>query len=743
MSESKRTVMIITPYFPPYGGGLERYAEDIATRLADGYKWHVVVVTSGSHRGKDTQTTTKDVTIYRLSYDVKISNSVFGFKWKKKLRDIINTEQPEVINAHMPTPGLADVAARVCGNIPLLITYHTGSMKKGHLLPDLLIQTYESFFLPVVLRKARTIICSSDFVRNTFLKSYRYKTVTITPGVDEQFFQPITSADSNTQIMLFVGNYGPSYRHKGLADAITALSMLKTKHPALELHIAGTGDDSSYRKLAKDLGVYRRLKFLGWQKNTDLAKIYPTAKLVVLPSKNDSFPLVLVDAMACGVPIVSTTVGGIPTVIDDGRNGLLVAPGDIAALSSAIDRVLSDEKLAASLSRAGRAKVLKDLTWTQKVAETNTQYERATLPHICQITPYYPPHIGGVENVVKELSSHLASSGYSVDVVTSQTHPQSATKITEPALVNVRRLWGISVLHTPILPGLFWTLLRQPDSTIYHVHVAQAGLPEIAYIAARLRHRPLIAHIHLDIEPSGQVGKLILGPYKRVVLRYILARASRVVVLTTDQAHFLTEKYGLDPKRVVVLPNGVGGEYFLPVRQTFHDPLRLLFVGRLAIQKRPDRIVEAMSRIKGATLDIVGDGPDRPELESYVQQHGIQNVTFHGTKRGKDLRQFYEFADILVLPSDKEGMPLTLLESMASALPIVGSDVQGIHELIGGIGILVENPSPATFAGAISKLVSNPAELTRLSQLSRSASEAYSWDQLTSQVEKLYLEISQ
>jgi glycosyltransferase involved in cell wall biosynthesis len=642
----------------------------------------------------------------------------------------------------MPTPGLADVAAAVCRDIPFILTYHTGTMKKGQRLPDALIWAYERFLLPRILHKAQTIICSSDFVRNSFLAPYHYKSITITPGVNEQLFHPVAQASSTAKTMLFVGNYGPSYQHKGLADAIQVLGGLKDLHPTLELHIAGTGQDTEYRQLAVKLGVEHRVKFLGWQENSDLANIYPTATLIILPSKNDSFPLVLVDAMACGVPVVSTTVGGIPTVIESEITGLLSAPGDIDGLTNAANRILSDDQLATRLGHAGRQKVLSDLTWTQKVIATATTYERAGLPHVCQITPYYPPHIGGVENVVKELSSHLAQLGYRVDVVTSQAPEEPSASAPSDPPIRLHRLRGISLLHTPILPSLLWTLLQQPASTIYHLHVAQAGLPEVAYLAARLKRRPLIAHIHLDIEPSGPIGKLILNPYKRFILRHVLAGADKVVVLTADQAELLTRKYRLDPRRVMVLPNGVAAQYYLPPRTSMHNPLRLLFVGRLAIQKRPERIVEAMAALPNITLDVVGDGPDRSALEAYVARNGLTNVTFHGTKRNAELRQFYQNADILVLPSDKEGMPLTLLEAMASSLPIVGSDVLGIHELIEGIGILVEHPSPAAFANAISTLAANPSQLTRLSGASRHASIPYSWTRLTSQVTKLYAEVS-
>src|SRR5262249_31721724 len=150
-----------------------------------------------------------------------------------------------------------------------------------------------------------------------------------------------------------------------------------------------------------------------------IAKLYQEASMLVLPSTNDSFPMVIVEAMAAGLPVVSTTVGGIPTIIESGKTGLLVPPSDPEALASAISQILAHPQQTGRLAQAGRAKLLATLTWAQKASDTNALFERVLMPHICQVTAYYPPHIGGIENVVQELSRRLAQDGFTVDVLTS------------------------------------------------------------------------------------------------------------------------------------------------------------------------------------------------------------------------------------------------------------------------------------------------------------------------------------
>jgi glycosyltransferase involved in cell wall biosynthesis len=741
MSRSTRTLLLVTPYFPPSGGGLERYAKHIASRLSQDYNWRLVVVCAGRYRGADITETIDGLTVHRLGYAWKISNTPFDTRWRHKLKRIILTEQPALINAHMPVPGLADVAAGVAGKIPFVVTYHAGSMKKGSLLVDWIIGAYEKFALPLVLRRAERIICSSDYVRKDFLKRYEAKSITINPGVDETIFVPATTPiRTETKTILFVGGYGAAYQHKGLTDLIAALPRLNASFPKLTLNIVGQGDDQSVRELAAQLGVEPLLRFLGPQDSLELAKLYADSSLVALPSYNDSFPMVLIEAMACGTPVVSTTAGGIPTVIEHGQTGLLVAPGDIKALTGAINSVLADAQLAERLGRAGQRRVLADLTWGKQAAATAEQFEDVLKPYICQVTAYFPPHLGGVETVVKELSESLAASGYRTEVLTSRRQSHGAATLERPhPKLTIRRLWGIEILNTPLMPNLLWRLLALPRRSVIHLHVAQAFVPEIAWLAAAIRGLPLIAHIHLDVEPSSAIGRLVFGPYKRVVLRHVLRHSTRVICLSEPQRTLMIQKYQLNPKRVIVLPNGVATGYFQPPRNSFHQPLRLLFVGRLALQKRPERIVEAMVALPHAHLDVVGEGDHHTDLVAFAHKHQLRNVTFHGIKRGHDLQHFYQNSDALVMTSDKEGMPLVLLEAMASGLPVVGSDVLGIRELIRGSGVLVPNPSAATFVQAIKTL--NSAKLTQLSAAGRTAAEQFSWNLLTARLMRQYQEV--
>ncbi|MEZ0092696.1 glycosyltransferase family 4 protein [Streptacidiphilus sp. EB129] len=358
---------------------------------------------------------------------------------------------------------------------------------------------------------------------------------------------------------------------------------------------------------------------------------------------------------------------------------------------------------------------------------------------VLQITPYYPPHLGGLERVVEHLSAQLARR-HRVQVVTTVLGADGAPRRSREGAVDVRRHRAVEVAHTALAPGLPLSLLRAPRAAVLHLHSAHALLPELVAFTALVRRQRFIVHFHLDVDASGRLGWL-LPAYKKQVFGRVLRAAAAVVVLTGTQAEFIRSTYGVPAERVFVVPNGVGAEYFMPVRESAGRPLRLLFVGRLSAQKNVGRLLEAMSLLREPVqLRVVGDGELREELESQAKRLGLTGVTFEGGLLGPDLLRAYADADALVMSSDKEGMPLVALEAMAAALPVVATDVPGNAELLGGVGLLAA-PEPAALAAAIDSVAAGPELRLALARRSSAAAGGYSWDAVARQVEDVYTEV--
>jgi len=364
-------------------------------------------------------------------------------------------------------------------------------------------------------------------------------------------------------------------------------------------------------------------------------------------------------------------------------------------------------------------------------------------PTIVQLAPYYPPHTGGLENVARAISRQLAADGFDVRVITARL-PRSAAAKEVKGHLTVRRLRAYYFAHTPFMPGLLRALWATPKHSIFHIHLGVFGLQDMAALVARLRGIPTVMHFHLDVGPSGPLG-FILRIYLRTLFKLTIRSGTVVIVFSKSQADLVVNKYGVRRDRIKILPNGVDPAFFTRTDRTVpKHTMRLLYVGRLTVQKRVERLIEALGRCSApCELRIVGDGEDRAELEALVKLLGLENVSFVGERTGAALRREYARADALVMPSDKEGMSLVMLEAMAAGLPVIGSDVLGIREHLRGVGMLVAAPSPTTFAGAIDAFYADRAVLIpRFAAAGRRQAAHYAWPQVVHHLEKIYEQVA-
>ena len=370
----ERTIMIVTPYFPPEGGGLEVYAARLADLLIRRHGWRVVVVTSGrQHRGIREEDR-GDLRVYRLPSHVRVSHTRLGLTWRRQLKQVISLEAPLLINAHAPVPGLADLAAGWSRQIPVVLTYHTGSMRKGRWPADGLIMLYERILCRRLFSRADRIITSSDFVRDSFVTPFRGKCTTVSPGVDARLFRPALVRAENR--VLFVAALSRGHVHKGLDTLLDAVAALYPGRPDLRLDVVGSGNDMArYRDRCRALGIDSIVRFQGRLSDLELAEAYRGATVVALPTSNDSFPIVLLEAMASGLPVVATRIGGIPELIDDLRTGLLIDPGNVGSLADSLAHLLDHPRIAARMGVAAWREAVRCHTWERQADVTNALFE--------------------------------------------------------------------------------------------------------------------------------------------------------------------------------------------------------------------------------------------------------------------------------------------------------------------------------------------------------------------------------
>jgi glycosyltransferase involved in cell wall biosynthesis len=366
--------------------------------------------------------------------------------------------------------------------------------------------------------------------------------------------------------------------------------------------------------------------------------------------------------------------------------------------------------------------------------------------NIAQVVAYYPPHLGGMENCAQEISENLSQRGNVVKVFTSDIDCNN-NKLKSIENLNINYLKSFEVAHTPIIPSLLFRLLKIPKDSVIHLHVAQAFIPEIVWLISKIRKIPYVAHLHLDVGPSGRFG-FLLPLYKKLLLGNILHGASRVIVPTKDYVDLIKQKYVIPEEKIVIIPSGVDISKFKQSAIKHSGSHKLLFVGRLSIQKNIPLLIKSFKKVVDngndkITLDIVGNGEEKDAIVKLIKKEGLEGkITLHGSLNGEKLYQMYADSDIFILTSQAESFGIVLLEAMASGLPIITSDIPGIRNVVenGKTGLLV-SPTEEDFTKAIELLINNNKLRMELISNGLKESKKYNWSKIAATFEDIYREV--
>lgn len=350
-------ITVVAAYFYPKIGGLENYAYLLAKKLKESGRYKLSIITSNYAGSGYHKEVIDGMTVHRLPIWLKVSNTPINLSWYWWVKRIYAIEKPDLVHVHSPVPYLPDVAALAAKDIPVVLTFHSGSMLKGIWHIDTLIALYEKIFLRKLFSRANAVVAiSREYARRVF-PQFENKTYFIPTGVDLKRFTKTPLPE--TEVVTYVGRIEHHSSWKGIEELIQAMAIVIKDRPQVSLELVGGGDAlEHYRERVAALGIAESVKFSGPQIGENLVEAYQRSSVVVLPSTSDAeaFSIVLVEAMASGRPIIGTSIGGTPQVIEHGKNGLLVPPKDPKKLAEAILAVLSDKSLAVSLADTGAQK---------------------------------------------------------------------------------------------------------------------------------------------------------------------------------------------------------------------------------------------------------------------------------------------------------------------------------------------------------------------------------------------------
>lgn len=396
-------VFSIVTYWHGLRGGMEIHGRNLLERLSE--KGHKISVISTKHpEGKEFEEI-KGIKIYYLK------NTTFGSSrkgWRKqalkKFRDIEKREDIDLVLSQQ-TAGYSVVKIAKSMGIPFVTIMHgcetmifssvlnqVRNFKRGYLslFKAFLSSVYYSILQELyILRNSSLIIAVSDTVAKVianrpFIDKNKLKV--INHGINMDLFK-ISEDETKTtrkklnilyheKVILFLSFIT---KQKGADIAIRSFKRLVNENKNLKLIIAGNGEYLDEAKsLVNQLDIKPNVIFTGFIPNQDASKYYNAADIFIFPTlRLESFGIVIIEAMACGRPIIASNIGGIPDVIDDSINGLLIPPGNIDELTKKTLFLLKNKDFANKLAINAREKAVQKFSLEKMVEETINVFELA------------------------------------------------------------------------------------------------------------------------------------------------------------------------------------------------------------------------------------------------------------------------------------------------------------------------------------------------------------------------------
>ncbi len=365
-------ILFVSPYIYPDGGGVGRIVLNLAKEFSR--KGHNVTVVAS---GKSNSTKMQDgFELITTKPDFLISNTPIKLNLFFTL-DRLLKKGFDLVQAFTPVPFYADMAALAArkNNTPFFLSYNAFTFHRVDKRKNLLSTIYENSLKGIIMNQANKIIVyNSGLKESGFLSGFRKKLFFFSPGLDRKMFSKSNSGEKH---LLFVGALSKPQKWKGFNYLLEAMKMVKSEFPETKLLVAGDGNLAEYYKnYSKELGLNGTVEFKGFLGEKELARAYNESFFLVLPSYADAelMPFVITEAFACGKPVVATKSGGIPYIVDDQKNGMLVDEKNPEKLAVAITYMLKDPAMRNKMGRNALQKA-EGFSWGNAANEINEMYE--------------------------------------------------------------------------------------------------------------------------------------------------------------------------------------------------------------------------------------------------------------------------------------------------------------------------------------------------------------------------------
>jgi len=652
---------------------------------------------------------------------------------------------PDIVHVHTYLAGQLGVWYHQKYNTPLITTEHYTGFARG------IVKNWE-------MKRARKLYMFSSLnlaVSGAFASLLQEKTgapfIQLPNMVNTDLFTipSIQTDKKDTFTFLFVGLL---HDKKNPIMLLQAFIYLYRKDSSLRLVMAGEGKlEQKLKSMVKNENLQKIVTFPGFINSSGVASLMRESDAFILPSKFETFGIVVIEAMASGLPVIVTMSGGPESFVNEGENGLIIDQ-DREQLESAMFKAINqswDKNIIRKfvIDHFSEKAVIKRLEQHYHNVSESTNILQASREISVS---------GGISKVAYQLALQLEKRDYSLTTITTEIDEISSKN--DIGRVIILPMPGWLKKLPPYFLNYFKTLLF--TQKVHSLFKHKNSDPHCLTISHRDSYGANIAIGHSchreAIEIKKKEGSKLwwLNPIHNFYLKEEkkicsqpypeLAAISRSIA---DEYH---RHYKLPENFIHTIPNGVDIDRFVPdtegeARTKVLDELSLgedsfilLFVGNEFKRKGLNLVIESLDKLKNENVHlIVLGGADSTEFERAVGNYKLEDQV-HFLGRRSDAPLFFSAADLFVIPANYEPFGLVGIEAMSSGTPILAPALGGFNDYLkdGENGYFIERDT-VDITVKIEYLKQNRSVLKQMSINARKTAEKYSWDRIGDLYSKL------
>lgn len=746
----KKKILILSLEYFPYVGGAEVAIREVCKRLPE---FEFTLITCWNDRKLAREEMIDNIKVIRVGLGVRgLDKYIMTIPALLKALKLNRKEKFDMTWGVMANPATLTNLFFKWFNLktPYLLT-----TQEGHTEEKIRRKTF--FWSPLykaIYKKADYIHSISNYLAQRAWRFGYQGPITIIPnGVDiDKFTQSFSDQEKmelrnklnikeDEKIIITTSRLESK---NGVRDLVKGFALLKNKLDSpLKLLILGEGSERvKIEEIIKDNNLEEFVILTGFVDQKEVPKYLATSDIFIRPSLSEGLGNSFLEAMAVGLPVIATPVGGIPDFLIDEVNGLFCQPGDPQSIADSLFKMINDVQLSERVIRNGREMVVQEYNWELLSEKMRSLFNKLLNKRVLLAAGIFPPDIGGPATYTKKIADELTRQGSLVNVICYANDKKDSF---EP--YYIKRIFRYRSRLTRY-GAYFWQLMKlmKKNDVIYCQGPVSSGLP--CALASLVTGREFFLKVVGD--PSWEMarnrkvatdnidefqkrgGFPFIISIMRMVQKFVCNRSKRIIV-PSRYLKSIVQQWGVKEDKIEVIYNATN--LSVVDKKEFSDRPTILSVGRLVDWKGFGQLIDLMSRLVKENpellLLIVGDGPLRNELQNKINDLGLNNnIQLTGKVTKDKVYQYMQKADVFVLNTSYEGLPHVVLEAMSARLPIIITRVGGNLEIIndGENGFLFNLGDVEDLRKKIELLLNDKSLGKRLSDTAYKNVQQYSWE---------------